>query len=132
MKKVQPRQIATKRPFELWKARRILSCTRWTAGPLKSPVNPEYRGWEGTFEKCPDRQRVGNPNAARAWPMAVSAIKARKAEFATTALKAIYEIQGTGVNTLAKIASCMNKRGEKTARGGTWTATAVKRVLACA
>jgi hypothetical protein len=64
--------------------------------------------------------------------MAVSAIKARKAEFATTALKAIYEIQGTGVNTLAKIASCMNKRGEKTARGGTWTATAVKRVLACA
>jgi hypothetical protein len=48
------------------------------------------------------------------------------------ALITIREIQSTGVATLAKIADCLNKRGEKTVRGVTWTATAVKRVLACA
>jgi len=75
---------------------------------------------------------LGNPNAARAWTKAVHAIKQGKQEFAKSALKTIREIQETGVDTLAKIADCLNKRGEKTARGGTWTATAVKRVLACA
>lgn len=75
---------------------------------------------------------LGNPNAAKAWSKAVESIKAGKKEFAKSALKSIREIQSTGVDTLAKIADCLNKRGEKTARGGTWTATAVKRVLACA
>lgn len=75
---------------------------------------------------------LGNPHAAEAWTKAVSAIKARKAEFAATALKTIKEIQGTGVETLAKIADCLNKRGEHTPRGGKWTATSVKRVLECA
>lgn len=75
---------------------------------------------------------LGNPNAAKAWSKAVESIKAGKQEFAKSALVTIREIQGTGVKTLAKIADCLNKRGEKTARGGTWTATAVKRVLACA
>jgi DNA invertase Pin-like site-specific DNA recombinase len=75
---------------------------------------------------------LGNPHAAKAWGKAVIAIKARKAEFATTALKTIREIEDTGVKTLAKIADCLNKRGEETARGGKWTATAVKRVLDCA
>ena len=74
---------------------------------------------------------LGNPNPANALKKAGLAIKARKAEFAATALKTIREIQSTGVETLAKIADCLNKRGEKTARGGTWTATAVKRVLEC-
>jgi DNA invertase Pin-like site-specific DNA recombinase len=76
--------------------------------------------------------KLGNPNAAKAWPMAVQAIKAGKQEFAKSALKIIREIQGTGVETLSKIADCLNKRGEKTARDGVWTATAVKRVLSCA
>ena len=75
---------------------------------------------------------LGNPNAAKAWSKAVEAIKQGKQEFAKSALKTIREIQGTGVETLSKIADCLNKRGEKTARGGTWTATAVKRVLDCA
>ena len=76
--------------------------------------------------------KLGNPNAAKAWTKAVQAIKQGKQDFAKSALKTIREIKGTGVNTLAKIADCLNKRGEKTARGGTWTATAVKRVLDCA
>jgi DNA invertase Pin-like site-specific DNA recombinase len=75
---------------------------------------------------------LGNPHAAKAWTKAVSAIKARKTEFAKSALKSISEIQETGVKTLAKIADCLNKRGEKTARCGRWTATTVKRVLDCA
>jgi len=66
------------------------------------------------------------------FPKANMVIQDRKQEFAKSALKTIREIQSTGVDTLAKIADCLNKRGEKTARGGTWTATAVKRVLACA
>jgi DNA invertase Pin-like site-specific DNA recombinase len=75
---------------------------------------------------------LGNPHAARAWTKAVHAIKERKMEFAKTALKSIKEIQSTGVATLARIADCLNKRGEQTPRGGKWTATAVKRVLDCA
>jgi hypothetical protein len=75
---------------------------------------------------------LGNPHAAKAWSKAVESIKAGKREFAKSALVTIQEIQGTGVSTLAKIADCLNKRGEKTPRGGTWTPTAVRRVLACA
>lgn len=77
-------------------------------------------------------KKLGNPNAAKAWKKAVASIKAQKREFASGAIKVIREIQGTGVETLAKIADCLNKRGEKTPRGGKWTATAVKRVLECA
>jgi len=75
---------------------------------------------------------LGNPNAARAWKKAVVAIQDGKRRFATDAMKIIREILGTGVSKLSRIADCMDKRGEKTARGGKWTATAVKRVMACA
>ncbi len=72
---------------------------------------------------------LGNPSPKAAWRAAQAAIQARKGSFATNALRAIQEIQGTGVKTLARIADCLDKRGEKTARCGKWTATAVKRVL---
>ena len=75
--------------------------------------------------------KLGNPNASKAWPKAVQAIRARKLDFAATAMKSIREIQSTGVASLARIADCMTKRGECSARGGKWTATAVKRVLDC-
>jgi DNA invertase Pin-like site-specific DNA recombinase len=75
---------------------------------------------------------LGNPNPERSLRKAVEANIKRKQEFAATALKSIREIQSTGVETLSRIADCMNKRGEKTSRGGTWTATAVKRVIECA
>lgn len=76
--------------------------------------------------------RLGNPNAPAALERARDAILARKNAFAAMASKSIREIQSTGVQSLNRIADCLNKRGEKTARGGSWTATAVKRVLACA
>lgn len=75
--------------------------------------------------------RIGNPNPAKALALAQRTIQARKREFAEAALKSIREIQSTGIQSLNRIAGCMNKRGEKTPRGGNWTATAVKRVLAC-
>jgi DNA invertase Pin-like site-specific DNA recombinase len=73
---------------------------------------------------------LGNPNPGPALQKAQKAIQARKQAFATEALKAIKEIQSTGIDSLNRIADCLNKRGEKTPRGGNWTATAVKRVLA--
>ena len=75
---------------------------------------------------------LGNPNPKAALRKANVVIQDRKQDFAKSALRTIREIQQTGVAKLAKIADCLNKRGEKTARGGTWTATAVKRVLECA
>lgn len=74
---------------------------------------------------------LGNPKASKAWGMAVKAIKQRKQEFAVAVLKSIEEIKSTGVQSLSRIADCLNKRGEKTPRGKKWTATAVKRVLEC-
>lgn len=74
---------------------------------------------------------LGNPNPDSSLRKAVKANIRRKREFAATAINSIREIQSTGVDTLARIADCMNKRGEKTPRGGTWTATAVKRILEC-
>lgn len=76
--------------------------------------------------------KLGNPNPEASLKKAVKANIQRKREFASAAIKIIREIQSTGVETLAHIADCMNKRGEKTPRGGKWTATAVKRVVECA
>lgn len=75
--------------------------------------------------------RLGNPNAAEAWQKAIAAIRQNRHDFAQTAIKSIREIQSAGVTSLNKIADCMTKRGEKTRRGGKWSATAVSRILAC-
>lgn len=74
---------------------------------------------------------MGNPRAAEAWQRARIAIKRKKGVFTNAALESLREIQATGVVKLSRLADCMNKRGETTVRGGRWTATAVKRVLAC-
>jgi DNA invertase Pin-like site-specific DNA recombinase len=73
--------------------------------------------------------KLGNPNPGPALTAARGAVQARKAAFAAVAMRAIREIQSTGVTKLTQIADCMNKRGEKTARAGKWTATTVRRVL---
>ena len=75
---------------------------------------------------------LGNPNVLEARQAAQKAIQTRKKGFAESALVFIREIQSTGVKSLNRIADCLNKRGEKTARNGRWSATAVKRVIECA
>ncbi len=72
---------------------------------------------------------LGNPNASAALKKAQAVIQDRKKCFAASAITSIREIQSTGISSLNRIADCMNKRGEKTSRGGRWTATAIKRVL---
>lgn len=72
---------------------------------------------------------LGNPNAREAWKIASRAIQERKNRFAASALESIEEIQSTGIASLSRISDCLNKRGERTARGGRWTATAVRRVM---
>lgn len=73
--------------------------------------------------------RLGNPKPAASLLKASQAIQEKKGLFVIQIRKIIEEIQSAGVSGLSKIADCLNKRGEKTRRGGLWTATAVKRVL---
>jgi len=76
---------------------------------------------------------LGNPKLAEARPNALMAVQTQKKAFAESMLKQIAEIQSTGISSLNRIADCLNKRGEKTARnGGRFTATTVKRILAAA
>jgi DNA invertase Pin-like site-specific DNA recombinase len=74
---------------------------------------------------------LGNPRATEALTSANKAIQERKQAFAESAVKSIREIQSTGVMSLRRVAHCLNLRGEKTPRGGTWDSTTVRRVLAC-
>jgi len=73
--------------------------------------------------------RLGNPKPAASLLKASQSIQERKSLFIVQTRKIIQEIQSAGVSSLSKIADCLNKRGEKTRRGGLWTATAVKRAL---
>ena len=73
--------------------------------------------------------KLGSPNPAKAWQSAAMEIQRRKLGFACEILKSIKEIRGTGVKTLSRIADCLNKRGERTRRGGKFTPTSVKRIL---
>lgn len=73
--------------------------------------------------------RLGNPRPTESLKRAASSIQQRKRAFADCLAKTIVEIQESGAKNLTKIAETLNKNGVKTRRNGTWTATAVKRVL---
>ena len=76
---------------------------------------------------------LGNPRLADARANALKAVQSAKSAFAASMLKNIKEIQSTGISSLNRIADCLNKRGEKTARsGGRFTGTTVKRIMATA
>ena len=81
-------------------------------------------------------QRLGNPHGAdalrradRGNRAAVQVVQAQAQERAATLHDMVRDIQAGGVTTLAGIAGELKKRGAKTARGGDWHATGVKRVL---
>lgn len=51
--------------------------------------------------------------------------------FVENSLPIIKQIRATGLNSLTEVAAALNARGIRTARGGEWQATQVKRVLEC-
>jgi DNA invertase Pin-like site-specific DNA recombinase len=73
--------------------------------------------------------KLGNPRAAEA------AVKGRAAQvrnadrFAANVLPTIDSIRASGVSGHAAIAEALNNRGVRTARGGAWHATTVRRLL---
>jgi hypothetical protein len=74
--------------------------------------------------------RLGNRvnfDEARRRGRAVQAAEA--AQHARNLLPVIREVQAGGARTLAEIADALNARGVPTARGGSWAAMTVKRVL---
>lgn len=73
--------------------------------------------------------KLGNPDPGPSLKRAREAYQTQKRAFAAQAYEAIKEIQSTGIHSLNRIASYMNKRGEKTTRDGAWTSTTVKRIL---
>jgi hypothetical protein len=62
--------------------------------------------------------RLGNSKPATSLLKASQSIQERKSLFIVQTRKIIQEIQSAGVSSLSKIADCLNKRGEKTRRGG--------------
>jgi DNA invertase Pin-like site-specific DNA recombinase len=81
-------------------------------------------------------QRLGNPHGAEALrradrgnKAAVKVVQAQARDRAATLHDMVRDIQSGGVTSLAGIATELKKRGAKTARGGDWHASSVKRLL---
>jgi DNA invertase Pin-like site-specific DNA recombinase len=76
---------------------------------------------------------LGNrKNLAAARQIALASVQTHKRAFIDSAIVPIREIMSTGVQSYAKIADCLRKRGEKTSRGKDWTPMAVRRVVLAA
>ena len=74
--------------------------------------------------------KLGNPRIDEAARRGVGALKAAADRFAANVLPVIREIQAHGVTSHNAIATKMNERGVKTARGGKWTHVQVGGALA--
>jgi DNA invertase Pin-like site-specific DNA recombinase len=75
--------------------------------------------------------RLGNPrNVARAGEIGRSVQAATAEEFAAGLLPIIQAIRSTGAVTLRDVASALNQRGIRSARGGKWHVSSVLNLLA--
>jgi DNA invertase Pin-like site-specific DNA recombinase len=72
--------------------------------------------------------RLGAPDPRKGSAQGVAAIHAKADGFAARVTPTIAGIRAAGVTSLSGIAQALNARGVPTARGGEWTATAVRRV----
>jgi DNA invertase Pin-like site-specific DNA recombinase len=72
---------------------------------------------------------LGNPRLGEAAALGVEAVKANADRFAEKVRLTIKGIKASGITTAAGIADALNTRGIKTARGGTWHITTVRRVM---
>lgn len=74
--------------------------------------------------------RLGNrTNLAEARQRGGEVVTAKADQFAANVLPIVEEVRRQGARTLREIAAALTARGVRTARGGEWTATAVKNVL---
>ena len=74
--------------------------------------------------------KLGNPRPAQALKVAQTANLARADAYAKSLLPVIEEIRAAHVNTLRKIARCLNARGFKTPNDKAFKAQSVKNLLA--
>jgi DNA invertase Pin-like site-specific DNA recombinase len=74
--------------------------------------------------------KLGNPRAADAAVKGRAAQVASADHFAANVLPIIASIRASGISTHTAIAEALNNRGIRTARGGAWHATTVRRLLA--
>ena len=75
--------------------------------------------------------RLGNPNFAAAGADGRATQVAAADQFAANVLPIIRQIQATGITSLGGIATALNHRGVRTARGGKWHVSTVKNVPMC-
>lgn len=74
---------------------------------------------------------AATPESVRSGAAASAGVRSMKADHhAHAALPAIAELRSEGAMSLHQLAAALNARGVATPRGGAWTATAVRRVLA--
>lgn len=74
--------------------------------------------------------RLGAPDPTIGSAIGVARIKARAAAHAENVMPIIDSVRSSGIETLAGIASALNARGIRSARGGAWHAATVARVIA--
>lgn len=74
--------------------------------------------------------QLGNrTNLAEAQAKGRAANQAAADQFASNVLPIIYQVQAAGITSYSGIAAALNRRGIKTARGGTWQAATVRNIM---
>lgn len=73
--------------------------------------------------------KLGNPNIAMARAKGQLVIKSKADKHAQNVLPVITAIRDAGVTSLRGIANALNQRGIETARGGSWHAASVGRII---
>lgn len=73
--------------------------------------------------------RLGSPTPQNGSVAGNAIKKAQADQFATNVLPIIEDIQKAGITTLREIAIALDARGISPARGGSWSATGVRRII---
>jgi DNA invertase Pin-like site-specific DNA recombinase len=73
--------------------------------------------------------RLGSPEPQKGSAKGIEAIKQRADQFAANVTPVIDSIRASGVSDLRGIATALNARGIKSARGGVWYASTVRSVI---
>jgi DNA invertase Pin-like site-specific DNA recombinase len=75
-------------------------------------------------------KKLGSPKLAETRALGHAANRAKAAKFAANVLPIVREIQAAGALTSRAIATALNDRGVRTARGGEWHDSTVRNLLA--